>query len=266
MPINKVLYGTTTLIDLTEDTVTADKLAAGETAHDAAGEQITGTLETGSGSGDCIPVPAAAEVGQTVVVKAVDETGRPVEWEAADMPAALPNPNALTFSGAAAGSYDGSEPLTVEIPGGGRTLALIADVTTSEETNMISINKDLNGNAFTIRDYALRITIPAHTRSERATFYARTATYGGGLTFTNMLVTDGAEIGFFVYPIASYDALDLLDGSYPVKVQSISSRGANAHESAQGFYSEASSVQVYTNSTTVLFPAGVNVQVYGVRK
>lgn len=266
MPINKVLYGTTTLIDLTEDTVTADKLAAGETAHDAAGEQITGTLETGSGSGDCIPVPAAAEVGQTVVVKAVDENGRPVEWEAADMPAALPNPNALTFSGAAAGSYDGSVPLTVEIPGGGRTLALIADVTTSEETNMISIDKDLNGNAFTIRDYALRITIPAHTRSERATFYARTATYGGGLTFTNMLVTDGKEIGFFVYPIASYDALDLLDGSYPVKVQSISSRGANAHESAQGFYSELSLVQVYTNSTTVLFPAGVNVQVYGVRK
>ena len=29
------------------------------------------------------------------------------------------NPNALTFTGAVTGSYDGSEPLTVEIPGGG---------------------------------------------------------------------------------------------------------------------------------------------------
>lgn len=182
------------------------------------------------------------------------------------VPDKLPNPNALTFSGAVAGTYDGSVPLEVAIPGGGRTLELIADVTTSEETNMISINKDLNGNAFTIRDYALRITIPAHTRSERATFYARAATYGGGLTFTNMLVTDGAEIGFFVYPIASYDALDLLDGSSPVKVQSISSRGSNSHESANGFSAEVSQFQVYTNSTTVLFPAGVNVQVYGVRK
>lgn len=51
MPINKVLYGTQVLMDLTEDTVTADKLAKGETAHDSAGEQITGTLETESGSG-----------------------------------------------------------------------------------------------------------------------------------------------------------------------------------------------------------------------
>ena len=49
MPINKVLYGTQVLMDLTEDTVTADKLAKGETAHDASGEQITGTLETESG-------------------------------------------------------------------------------------------------------------------------------------------------------------------------------------------------------------------------
>ena len=34
------------------------------------------------------------------------------------IPTALPNPNALTFTGAATGSYDGSNPLTVEIPVG----------------------------------------------------------------------------------------------------------------------------------------------------
>lgn len=33
-----------------------------------------------------IPAPATAEVGQTIVVKAVDENGKPTEWEAADMP------------------------------------------------------------------------------------------------------------------------------------------------------------------------------------
>lgn len=52
MAVNKVVYGTTTLIDLTEDTVTADKLAAGETAHDAAGELITGTMESSGAAGD----------------------------------------------------------------------------------------------------------------------------------------------------------------------------------------------------------------------
>lgn len=43
MAVNKVVYGTTVLVDLTKDTVTADKLLKGETAHDAAGEPITGT-------------------------------------------------------------------------------------------------------------------------------------------------------------------------------------------------------------------------------
>ena len=34
---------------------------------------------------DKITAPATAKVGQTIVVKAVDDTGRPTEWEAADM-------------------------------------------------------------------------------------------------------------------------------------------------------------------------------------
>ena len=51
------------------------------------------------------------------------------------IPTALPNPNALTFTGAVTGSYDGSAPLSVEIPsssggGGGSTVEL--DTTLSE--------------------------------------------------------------------------------------------------------------------------------------
>ena len=34
----------------------------------------------GTVSGDYIPVPSTAEVGQTIVVKAVDENGKPTEW------------------------------------------------------------------------------------------------------------------------------------------------------------------------------------------
>ena len=51
MAVNKVVYGTTVLVDLTGDTVTADKLLKGATAHDASGEAITGTMEAGSGGG-----------------------------------------------------------------------------------------------------------------------------------------------------------------------------------------------------------------------
>ena len=39
--------------------------------------------------------------------------------DAISIPDKLPNPNALTFTGAVTGTYDGSEALTVEIPSGG---------------------------------------------------------------------------------------------------------------------------------------------------
>lgn len=51
MAVNKVVYGTTVLVDLTGDTVTADKLMQGYTAHDKSGALITGTA-TGGGGGD----------------------------------------------------------------------------------------------------------------------------------------------------------------------------------------------------------------------
>lgn len=45
MAVNKVIYGTTVLVDLTEDTVTADKLVRGYTAHDKSGALIIGTAD-----------------------------------------------------------------------------------------------------------------------------------------------------------------------------------------------------------------------------
>lgn len=51
-----------------------------------------------------------------------DYTGTEAEFAAKlaeEIPDALPNPNALTFTGAVTGSYDGSAPLSVNIPQGG---------------------------------------------------------------------------------------------------------------------------------------------------
>lgn len=44
MAISKVIYGENILIDLTNDTVTSDTLAAGITAHNSAGESVVGTV------------------------------------------------------------------------------------------------------------------------------------------------------------------------------------------------------------------------------
>lgn len=55
---------------------------------------------------------------------------------AAEIPTELPNPNALTFTGAVTGSYDGSEAVTVEIPsggGGGEVWKLLSDETVTED-------------------------------------------------------------------------------------------------------------------------------------
>ena len=45
--VNKVVYGNTTLIDLTQDSVTSETLLEDETAHDRSGAQITGTAKQG---------------------------------------------------------------------------------------------------------------------------------------------------------------------------------------------------------------------------
>lgn len=41
---NKVVVNNETIIDLTEDTISADKILSGYTAHDASGATITGTV------------------------------------------------------------------------------------------------------------------------------------------------------------------------------------------------------------------------------
>lgn len=48
MAVNKVIYGTTVLVDLTEDTVTPSTLMQGYTAHDKSGALITGTATGGT--------------------------------------------------------------------------------------------------------------------------------------------------------------------------------------------------------------------------
>ena len=63
MPVSKVVYGGNTVMDLTGDTVTAEKLGAGYTAHGADGSAITGTGLIYSESADITPVEFDYNVG-----------------------------------------------------------------------------------------------------------------------------------------------------------------------------------------------------------
>ena len=75
MAINKVVYGSNTLIDLTADTVTADKLAQGITAHDKSGVQITGTNDFDSNTQDATAAVAEVLTGKTFYARGSKLTG-----------------------------------------------------------------------------------------------------------------------------------------------------------------------------------------------
>lgn len=89
--------------------------------------------------------PAAGADGKSAYQYAVEGgyTGTEAEFVAKlaeEMPDKLPNPNALTFTGAVTGTYDGSAPLTVNIPEGG-------GVTDEQVETAVNAWLDENGDA-----------------------------------------------------------------------------------------------------------------------
>ena len=75
MAINKVVYGTNVLIDLTADTVTADKLAQGITAHDKSGAAITGTNTFDADTQDATAAVAEVLAGKALYARGSKLTG-----------------------------------------------------------------------------------------------------------------------------------------------------------------------------------------------
>lgn len=75
MAISKVVFGNTTLIDLTSDTITAADLAYGKTAHGADGSSITGSSTKDSDTTDANATAAEILSGKTAYVNKNKLTG-----------------------------------------------------------------------------------------------------------------------------------------------------------------------------------------------
>ena len=158
-------------------------------------------LPDASGGTDISLGVTGASVGDIIKVKQVDADGKPTAWEA--VTAKLANPNALTFTGAVTGSYDGSAPLSVAIPsgegtgGGGEKWVKIADYTWTEEdaaeTNPphLIYSTDADGNALAID--ALYISCDAKTSATR-TLYGKLSSESANYNYTikveNMFVNN----------------------------------------------------------------------------
>lgn len=72
---NKVVYAGKTLIDLTADTITADQLANGATAHDASGAAITGTSTLDSDTSTDTAAASEILAGKTAHARGAKLTG-----------------------------------------------------------------------------------------------------------------------------------------------------------------------------------------------
>ena len=107
--VNKVVYGGTVLIDLTGDTVTADKVLTGYTAHDKSGATITGTCDYDVNSEDATVAVAEMLNGKTAYARGSKITGT------------MPNNGAVTKTistktqevGIAQGYHDGSGKVSI---------------------------------------------------------------------------------------------------------------------------------------------------------
>lgn len=75
MAINKIVYGNQTLIDLTSDTVSADTLLSGVTAHDKSGSVITGACTYDSDTQDANAAVADILATKTAYARGTKLTG-----------------------------------------------------------------------------------------------------------------------------------------------------------------------------------------------
>lgn len=79
------MYVKTSYIQMTSDGV----VSSSESVFMASGSIQPGVNMPVSGStvyNYAVPIPSTASVGQTIAVKAVDDNGKPTEWEAVDLP------------------------------------------------------------------------------------------------------------------------------------------------------------------------------------
>ena len=127
-------------------------------------------------------------------------TGTEAEFAAKLAQEKYANPEALTFTGAATGSYDGSQPLTVNIPsgaGGDNPWRLIKTVTLEETVKSITVDTDSDGNAFSLSEIYINTNVTNSEDQTVATSFSLkiNGKYTHGIGTTAGMAVPGGKTG-----------------------------------------------------------------------
>lgn len=110
MGVSKVVYGNKTIIDLTSDTVSADKLLEGITAHGKDGEPVTGTCTFDADTSDATATASEILATKTAYVNGSKITGSMVNRGKSD---GAISDKATPYS-IPAGYHDGSGTVSID--------------------------------------------------------------------------------------------------------------------------------------------------------
>ena len=176
--INKVIFGGSTLIDLTADTVDAAHLLSGATAHDKSGAIITGTCTYDSDTSDDTAAASEILAGKTAHARGAELTGT------------MPNNGAVTGTIStksqqytiAAGYHDGSGKVSIASAEQSKIIAsniksgiTILGVTGDHSGEAVSVESNKNATPTTSSqvitpssgyDYLAQVTVAAIPYSE----------------------------------------------------------------------------------------------------
>lgn len=189
MAYNKIIYGNKTLIDLTSDTVTADKMLTGATAHAADGTVITGTCAYDVNSTDATVKVAEMLSGKTAYARGSKLTG------------SMPNNGAVNLTitdlddsiAIAQGYHDGSGKVAIAKTEKDKILAenIKNGVVILGVTGTLSPASDVTASAVTVTPKTTAQTILPETGKDyisqvnvAAIAYSESANSAGGTTVT----------------------------------------------------------------------------------
>lgn len=168
---NKVVYDGEVLIDLTADTITADKLAKGITAHDKSGALVTGTSTKDSDTTDATVAVAEMLTGKTAYARGSKITGT------------MPNNGAVSGNiSTKAGAYT--------VPQGYHDGSGKVAISNAEQAKIIAGNIKSGVNILGVTGTYTGTAIKAQTKSVTPTFSAQTVQPDSGYDYLSAVTVE----------------------------------------------------------------------------